>query len=538
MTSTILLPERAQWAPGAPVGIEVRGDRSPGTVRVRRLGNQVAEIGYLGEAVITLPALDEGGYGVELERDGTVVSRTAIDVRADPAARMRYGFVAAYPPGGDGSGIAETVRRLHLTAVQCYDWAYRHADLLGGGDEYRDALDQPISLETVRRTVAAIRGVGAAALGYAAVYAVGPAEWDRWQHDALLDATGAPYALGDFLFIVDPASPDWLEHFVADLVAARDAVGFDGFHLDQYGYPKRALRADGELVDVAESFTTSIDTIRTSLPNARLVFNQVNDFPTWRTADAAQDAIYIEPWAPQTTLGALAATVDRARALADDRPVVLAAYHHVYDTAEAADADRALRLTMAVLHSHGATQLLAGEADRILVDPYYVRNLVAADSTADVLRRWYDFLVEHDEVLMDPRLADVTAAVAGDYNDDCDVRFPSHEVGGEAAARAVYRRITGVGGRLIVHLVNLVGQEESGWDTAKSPIPAIDGGRLRVRVTGDRAPRVRVADPDGSGRMDDQVVSVDGTHADIALPALRAWQVVVIDLDGADEERP
>jgi dextranase len=534
MNSTILLPERAQWAPGAPIVIEVRGDRAPGTVHVRRLGDPVAALDYSGDEFMTLSALDEGGYGVEFERDGAVVARTAIDVRADAAARMRYGFVAAYPPGGDGSGIAETVRRLHLTAVQCYDWAYRHADLLGGGDDYRDALDQPVSLETVRRIVAAVRGVGAVALGYAAVYAVGPVEWERWRHAALLDATGQPHALGDFLFIVDPAAPDWLEHFAADLVAAREAVGFDGFHLDQYGYPKRALRADGELVDVAESFTTAIDAIREVLPTARLVFNQVNDFPTWRTAAAAQDAIYIEPWAPQTTLGALAATVDRARALAGGRPVVLAAYQHVYDTAEVAEADRALRLTMAVLHSHGATQLLAGETDRILVDPYYVRNHVADGSTADVLQRWYDFLVEHDEVLMDPRLAEVTTAVAGEYNDDCDVRYPGHEVGGDATAGTVYRRITGAGGRLVVHLVNLLDQDETGWDTPKAPITAVDGGRLRVRVTGDRAPRVRVADPDGSGRMHDLAVSVNGTHADVALPALQAWQLIVIDLDGEE----
>ena len=51
---------------------------------------------------------------------------------------------------------------------------------------------------------------------------------------------------------------------------------------------------------------------------------------------------------------------------------------------------------MATLFSHGATQLLAGEADRILVDPYYVRNHVVERSTAALLKRWYDFLVEHD----------------------------------------------------------------------------------------------------------------------------------------------
>ena len=42
--------------------------------------------------------------------------------------------------------------------------------------------------------------------------------------------------------LVDPAAPDWLAHFAADLAAATEQLGFDGFHLDQYGYPKWATR--------------------------------------------------------------------------------------------------------------------------------------------------------------------------------------------------------------------------------------------------------------------------------------------------------
>ena len=112
-----------------------------------------------------------------------------------------------------------------------------------------------------------------------------------------------------------------------------------------------------------------------------------------------------------------------ARAVGDDKPIVIAAYQHVYDSVEAVAADRATAFTMATLFSHGATHLLAGEADRILVDPYYVRNHVVEASTRHLLRRWYDFLVEHDELLLDPAIVDVTGAYAGTYNDDIDVSF-------------------------------------------------------------------------------------------------------------------
>ena len=179
------------------------------------------------------------------------MTRTAIDVTDHPRRVSGTDSQSTTRPDRDPSGLADTVRRLHLTDVQFYDWAYRHADLLGGGDEYDDALGQTVSLDTVRELASAVQDAGARALGYAAVYGVGPAEWSRWKGHALVDGVGDAYALGDFLFIVDPAAPAWLAHFTQELAASIQAVGFDGFHLDQYGYPKHARRADGTIVDVA-----------------------------------------------------------------------------------------------------------------------------------------------------------------------------------------------------------------------------------------------------------------------------------------------
>ncbi len=522
---TELLPTKASYRPDELIAIEVRGTTPKGTVRVWHLHELVAELAYAGAGAIALPALPPGSYAVELEE-----LRTAIEVAADPRRRLRYGFVASYAPDKDVAGISDTVRRLHLTGVQFYDWAYRHADLMGGGETYRDALDQPIALSTVQSLVATVRSAGARALGYAAVYAVGPKEWDAWKHQALLKAGGEPYALGDFLFIVDPAAPDWLAHFADELRKSIDALGFDGFHLDQYGYPKRAIRADGVDVDVAASFVTMIGAVRAALPEAHLVFNNVNDFPTGLTARTQQDAVYIEPWAPQLTLQALADTVTRARAAGQGKPVVLAAYQHVYDSASAAESDRATALTMAMLFSHGATQLLAGEADRLLCDPYYVRNHVMEDSTRALLKRWYDFLVVHDELLMPAALCEVTHSYAGQYNGDLDVSFADAEVSVVAEAGKVWRRIVRDGDRLIVHLINLCGQTDTLWDVPRSA-PASPGiATLRFKRLLGRTPRVWAADPDGVGRLEPVVVADEGDLASAVLPSLAVWQVVVVEL--------
>ncbi|HEY7177213.1 MAG TPA: glycoside hydrolase family 66 protein, partial [Micromonosporaceae bacterium] len=473
-----VLPTRVAWTGEGEPTVEVRGLPAPGRLRVLHLGREVTGRPVAQDGVIAVGRLAPGGYGIEVHA-GSQIVRTALEVRGDRPSPVRYGFVTDYRPGRDVDAVSDNIRRLHLSDIQFYDWGYRHADLLGGGEQYADALGQPISLATVRSLIDAAHRAGAHALGYAAVYGVGNDEWPAWQHAALLTASGTPCSLGDFLRLVDPADTGWLAHFVADLEAANDRLGFDGFHLDQYGYPKQAVRPDGRRIDLADSFAAVIGAARAAMPDSRLVFNNVNNFPTWRTGRCAQDAVYVEVWPPHTTLGHLADVARSAHAAGGGKPVVIAAYQHVYTTAAVAEADRATAFTMSTLLSHGATQLLCGEADRILVDPYYVRNHPVAPSTGALLRRWYDFLVEHVELLYDTSFVDMTGALAGAYNGDCDVTYPDVSVTEVPTAGAVWRRIVGSGDRLVMHLVNLVEQDDTEWDSPRKPVCRLADGTLR-----------------------------------------------------------
>lgn len=183
---------------------------------------------------------------------------------------------------------------------------------------------------------------------------------------------------------------------------------------------------------------------------------------------------------------------------------------------------------MATLFSHGATQLLAGEGGRLLVDPYYVRNHQAEPATLELLTRWYDFLVEHGELLLDPATVDVTGSYAGGYNGDLDVTYPAATVGGHPTAGAVWRRIVEVDGTLVVHLINLVGQRDTLWDEPRQPTVTVAGGELRFRRVGAAVPRVQVADPDSGRPLADCAVRLDGDDAVVALSELAVWQLVVI----------
>jgi dextranase len=520
----MLLPSKARYVPGESVVVEVDTAPGPRTLTVSHLGRPVGSVDVARQSsAATLPDLPPGGYALALSNGET----GAVEVLPVRAPRMRYGFVANFAPQRDTAAVVRLFRRLHLTAAQFYDWAYRHADLVGPEREWSDPLGQPVSLDTVRALSDGFSAAGVQPLGYAAVYGVGRHEWPNWEHAALLRADGAPHTLADFLSIVDPSDEKWLAHFIEDLRRAAAAGGFHGFHLDQYGFPRRALRPDGRLVELPAAFDTLIRAVRQALPEAYLVFNNVNDFPVWTTTASPQDVTYTEVWEPHDTMADLATVATRAHALAPERPVVLAAYQTVYANHPASVADTTTRLTMATLFSHGATQLLAGEAGHVLVDPYYVRNHAAEPSTLDMLTRWYDLLVAAGDVLFEPSSVDITCSVAGALNDETDIETDA-PVTHRGEPGTIWRRVVETPHGTVVHLINLLDQTETGWDTPKRPIVPRPGLRLKHRHVGEAIPRVLVADPDRGPHFTSVPVTVDGDHIRADLPPLSAWQIVLI----------
>ena len=76
------------------------------------------------------------------------------------------------------------------------------------------------------------------------MYAVDPEFGSAHPGWLLYRSDGEPQRLGDLLQITDPANADWQQHWLITYGGAADALGFDGFHLDTYGY-RRDLFADG-----------------------------------------------------------------------------------------------------------------------------------------------------------------------------------------------------------------------------------------------------------------------------------------------------
>lgn len=513
-----LLPAKATFAPGEPIVVEARD--VDGSVRLVHLDRVVARA-EVEDGRVSFPAQPEGGYGVDA--DGV---STAVDVLADPLARPRYGFVSHYEAGRGTDGVAENVRRFHLNAVQFYDWMYRHAKLMPPADDFEDALGQKVSLATVRRLVTAVRDAGSLPMAYAAVYAVGAEAWPEWETDGLFRRDGSPWMLGDFLWNVDPTSERWLAHFTADLRSTL-AVGFAGFHLDQYGSPKWAERSDGSLVDLVEAFPALIDRVAADVPESRNIFNNVNDFPTFATVRADQALTYIEVWAPHTTLTHLAELVTKARLLGPGRAVILAAYLSAYQGDEAA-ALQAEKLQLATVFSHGGTVLLHGEEAAVLTEAYYVTHKEIGPATQDVARRYFDLAVRYGDLLF--AADDVTRTHLGGENEEIRVEGPV-PVATDAAPGAVWGRVVRVPGGLLVSLIDLSVQADITWDAPKVASTPLESVRVSVLRRGEQAPDVAIASPDAPSLAALEPERCE-RYDTVTLPAFDTWALVLIR-DGA-----
>ena len=528
-----LLPVKAFYLLDEPVSVDVitdLPDTSIGTCRLRvtHLEEVIRAVELSpGTRRVELGSFPPGGYGVDLvSSDGGILASTAFDVWVHGFERPRYGFVAHHD-GTDPEAIARHFRRLHLACAQFYDWAWRYTEL-NGPEQYADTLGNRVSLPAIRSVISALHDAGVSALGYVALYGVPVGEWERWAPVGLYQADGAPYGLGeDFLRIVDPGNLAWQAHLVPQFAAARQAVGFDGFHLDQYGGPKQALRADGTVADLTNSFPSMIAAIAASIPQAPLIFNNVNGFPLEHTAKSPQAAMYSEVWAPRTDLRDLVDLIACSRS-AGSLPTLLAAYLSVYADQPARVGDRTAQLTMSSIFSSGATQLLNGEAGSLLTGPYYPDNHRADDVTIALMTRWQDFLVRYGDLLVSSGIEEVTGQYFSGVNEEIHLDAPGLIVSIHPDPGTVWTRVKRVGSGMIIHLINLTNQTEAGWDTPKQPFAPVIGLDLRYRKLTSEPLQAYWADPDQPGPMAALPFSDDSVTTTYHLPPLTVWGCVWI----------
>ncbi len=213
-----------------------------------------------GEA--TLAGLAPGTHAIEAwSADGCLLGEEFTTVAATPGERPVPGFVTSFSPDAV-PGVLAWLRALRCTSVQFYDWMQTYAAPLADTEDYADRLGRRHSQAAITQLTDGCRQFGATPQAYAPVYAADPDFGEAHPSWLLSRSDGEPQRLGDLLDITDPGNPDWQRHWLEAYGAAADALGFDGFHLDTYGYPREPLDHTGRPVSMAAAYARFLRAVR------------------------------------------------------------------------------------------------------------------------------------------------------------------------------------------------------------------------------------------------------------------------------------
>ncbi len=562
-----LYPKKAQFTSGEPVVICTELKNAAKAARKLRLETRVMHLNRMmetGVRELELAASEKvafewelspknakfNGYGVDValynEEEVLDLFSTSFDVVSDWRKSIRYGFLSDFYTAESGiTADVEYLRKLHVNLVQFYDWMYRHDDLVPPQSEFRDLMKRELSLNVAKEKIALCRKYGMKAIAYGAVYAASREFYEAHKEWALYDSSGNVLDLIGLFFIMNIAADSpWHNHILEQYERAVELVGFDGIHMDTYGFPKTAVsRLNGtERVEVLkEQFPVLIDHARERLERIKedvgIIFNNVGNWPLDTVAAAKQDAVYIEMWQPYERYHHIQQVISRAKLHGAGKPVILAAYLKPFRDLpknEWTKANVSALLLTAVISANGAYHLLHGEYQGVLTQAYYV-DYTRLDDDAFVrrIRNYYDFIVRYANVLFDESLEDVSMTHAG--GDNLEYVFAGVPWSAYGEAGKVWTVIRENKRYKTISLINMTNNEDDLWNEGKQIPHVLDGIKVSVMLDGE-VRSVFAASPDREmGRPRDVPFTVrNGTRGrtlSVELSQVRIWELLVVELD-------
>ncbi len=503
-------------------------DLPSGTVRVvaRRATGHFTEAPV--ERVARLEDLVRGTHTLEaVSADGQVLAEELTTVGDHPGERPVLGFATSFDEASVAP-VLKWLKALRCTVVQVYDWMASYSEPLGSPTSWTDPLGRPVSGHALRSLVAGIRATGAVAQAYAPVCASDTTFVSSHPDLLLYRGDGDPEHLGDLLAIADPANREWQRHWTAVYGEAADKIGFDGFHLDTYGYPRAPLDARGATVDMRMAYSSFLRAVRAARPAELLSFNQVNGVPPRFELPTGRVFRYVETWPPNDAWRHLEALLDRSNPSlgTPGGRGAIACYPPVWQGNRAASL-RTVMYTEAIATCLGASLIVFGDREGALQDPYYPRyQRLATDEAATVLR-WWRFALRCRDLFLEGE--DTSWCEIGDENGSV-VLVAAASVHPEPLGQAVFARVVRQDGLIAVGVVDLTGSANGQWS---QPTAKGRGRSVRVQVLLERPEQWSVAAA-VLGASGDRFTSLtakvvghrEGSALEASLPLVAGWSVL------------
>ncbi|MEI8341311.1 MAG: glycoside hydrolase family 66 protein, partial [Verrucomicrobiota bacterium] len=350
-----------------------------------------------GENRIPVPALkEEGGYivRVDLAQSERVIRRgeTVLSAVKNVADDLRYGFYASFGSmQGDYDARAAMLARLHINAVEFYDYFPAHGYYAPREPEYRtEPFGIHINTLDIRHKIEADKCRNILSLAYVAAYAASESVYRKYPFP-MTDENGAVKIFNGRIMSEEQADREkkkkwfWIMNVADDspwhtyiMSEFRRALGdhsdalvsFDGFEIDTYGdnadarFYARGSRRNGDLLrDVLHDFVGDVQSLTHEVkPYGLVSFNSVNEFGVQQMVDVT-DFLFLEVWnfyADQ--LGALVDVCFRNREPRRQR-VILKIYPADMNLSQSSWPPGALRRVLAAAMTGGGSLMVAGEPD-------------------------------------------------------------------------------------------------------------------------------------------------------------------------------
>jgi dextranase len=327
------------------------------------------------------PSEDFRGYLVKAYIEGSdQIVTAAIDVSSDWTHFPRYGYTTEFPQESaveSDKKMKQLAQEYYLNGFQFYDWMWRHdvsvysktdsngkpildkkgdfiTEEITPNTSYNDLLGRKIYPLTVKQQIQAAQKYNAAAMAYQMNYAAREnyesfgvkKEWgmykknaafpypdpDLYQEGFFFDWVNPPTAL----YLQDPGNSEWQEYITEQFDRSVNEFGFDGIHLDQWGWSDNdyLYSYEGEKRYFSKDYDSIINAVKDSLvknndKKSYVTFNMVggNDgYEDVPSPSTKTDFDYSEIWQDKDNYRDLLKVVEETRKKNGGKAVVIAGY--------------------------------------------------------------------------------------------------------------------------------------------------------------------------------------------------------------------
>lgn len=327
-------------------------------------------------------------------------SYTVFDVASDWTKVARYGYVVDYNISNDT--IAELVKimatKYHVNTLMFYDWFEKYEDYTPDKDVYFNPLGKEVRLSAIYAWIENAHKWGIKAIAYVVGYAASEEFYLNHTTWALTDVNGNPYKFeyGNLYLMCPGDECPWHDYIIGEYINSIIMFGWDGIHIDHYGYPETAHNyfygnVPLYMPEVWGNFTRDVKIAIKNLDKSKVViFNSVNSDPWLIHTASNQDFVFIEMWEPKTYVR-LGNILRDAKLWSDGHLGVVALYPSMRPSV--------LKLLWAEAISHRGTLTYSVQGEGIVGAPYIPQYPATTPETDEALLELINFMIYYEEFI-------------------------------------------------------------------------------------------------------------------------------------------